>query len=94
MPSSIAVLHRILVPVSSVQLRGWQLVFNLIIIYKSTCIPAMKTITLDAVDVNILIKCLNYVKNDCKIAKSFDAMEDSEYNKIISRIDYLLNKVQ
>ena len=54
----------------------------------------MKTITLDAVDVNILIKCLNYVKNDCKIAKSFDAMEDSEYNKIISRIDYLLNKVQ
>lgn len=54
----------------------------------------MKTITLDAVDVNILIKCLNYIKNDCKIAKSLNAITDSEYNKIISRIDYLLNKIQ
>lgn len=54
----------------------------------------MKTITLDVVDIDILIKCLNYVKNDCMIAKSLNAITDSENNKIISRIDYLLNKVQ
>ena len=54
----------------------------------------MKTITLDAVDIDILIKCLNYVKNDCLIAKSFDAITDSENDKILSRIDYLLNKVK
>lgn len=54
----------------------------------------MKTITLDAVDVDILIKCLNYVKRDCNLSKSFDAMEDSVYYKLISRIDYLLNKLK
>lgn len=54
----------------------------------------MKTITLDAVDIDILTKCLNYVKRDCNLSKSFDAMEDSEYNKLMSRIDYLLNKIQ
>ena len=53
----------------------------------------MKTITLDAIDIDILIKYLNYVKRDCNLSKSFDTMKDSEYNKIISRIDYLLNKV-
>lgn len=53
----------------------------------------MKTITLDAVDVDILIKCLNYVKNDCKIAKSFDTITNTENDKIISRIDALLNKL-
>ena len=54
----------------------------------------MKTITLDAVDIDILSKCLNYVKNDCMIAKSFDAITDSENDKILSRIDYVLNKIQ
>lgn len=54
----------------------------------------MRTVTLDAVDIDILIKCLNYVKNDCLIAKSFDAITDSDYNKVLSRINYLLNKVK
>ena len=54
----------------------------------------MKTITLDAVDIDILIKCLNYVKNDCLIAKSFDAITDSENDKILSRIDYVLKKLE
>ena len=54
----------------------------------------MKTITLDAVDKDILIKCLNYVKNDCLLAKSFDAITDSDYNKVLSRIDYLLKKLE
>lgn len=54
----------------------------------------MKTITLDTVDIDILIKCLNYVKNDCLIVKSFDAMTDSDYNKILSRIDYVLKKLE
>ena len=54
----------------------------------------MKTITLDAVDIDILIKCLNYVKNDYLIAKFYNAMTDPDYDKVNSRIDYLLNKVQ
>lgn len=54
----------------------------------------MKTITLDAVDIDILIKCLNYVKNDCQIAKSCNAMTDADYDKVNSRIDYVLNKIQ
>lgn len=54
----------------------------------------MKTITLDAVDIDILTKCLNYVKSDCKLAKALSTITDSENDKIISRIDYLLNKVQ
>lgn len=53
----------------------------------------MKTITLDDIDIDTLTKCLNYVKNDCKITKSFDAITDSENDKIISRIDHLLNKL-
>lgn len=53
----------------------------------------MKTITLDAVDIDILIKCLNYVKNDCQIAKSFGSITDLDNDKIISRIDYILNKI-
>ena len=54
----------------------------------------MKTITLDAVDIDILINCLNYVKNDWLIIKSFNASTDSDNDKIISRIDYVLNKIQ
>lgn len=53
----------------------------------------MKTITLDDIDIDTLTKCLNYVKNDCKIVKSFDVITDSENDKIISRIDHLLNKL-
>lgn len=53
----------------------------------------MKTITLDAVDIDILIDCLNYVKDDYLIAKSRDIITDSNNDKIISRIDYVLNKI-
>lgn len=54
----------------------------------------MKTITLDAVDIDILIKCLNYVKRDAIFANGCLDEPDESNNKIISRIDYLLNKVQ
>lgn len=94
MPSSIAVLHRILGPVSSVQLRGWQLVFNLIVIYKSICISAMKTLELDAVDIDTLIQCLEITKNACLSLDKYLNITDEENSKLISRIDYLLNKVQ
>ena len=54
----------------------------------------MKTITLDAVDIDILINCLNYVRNNCLIAKSFNTITGLDNDKIISRIDYVLNKIQ
>ena len=54
----------------------------------------MKTITLETVDVDILIKCLNYVKRDAIFANGCLDKPDESNNKIISRIDYLLNKIQ
>ena len=54
----------------------------------------MKTITFDVVDIDTLIKCLNYVKDAYLIAKSFGTIADLNNDKIISRIDYILNKIQ
>ena len=54
----------------------------------------MKTITLDVVDIDTLIKCLNYVKDAYLAVKSLDTITNSNNDKIISRIDYVLNKIQ
>lgn len=54
----------------------------------------MKTITLDAVDIDILIKCLNYVKEDAIFANGCFDEPDAANNKIISRIDYVLKKLE
>ena len=53
----------------------------------------MKTITLDTVDTDILIKCLNYVKNDLIFANDYLGKPDETNLKIISRIENLLNKI-